>query len=104
MYKEVVFNGKYMWLKEKRGVHRYTQEVLKALDKQIPKGAVKVIIPHHCAQKDTFENIEVIEYGGKNNSLLVAVPRVPVICVDSQGFLCMPVLLFSFRHGHICAA
>lgn len=63
-YKEIVFNGKYMCKKQCRGVQRYNKEVLRALDKIVAPGEIKVIVPHKTEHIDEFENIEVIKYGG----------------------------------------
>lgn len=63
-YKEVVFNGKYMCKKECRGVQRYVREVLHALDKLPEAKDIKVIIPHTVYQLDSFDNIQVVRFGG----------------------------------------
>lgn len=67
-YKEVVFNGKYMAKHECRGVQRYTKEVLHALDAMASKHSIKVLVPHKTVECDKFENIDVIEYGGRITS------------------------------------
>lgn len=51
-----------------RGVQRYTKEVLHALDKLVKPGYIKIIIPHTKKEKDSFDNIEVEEYGGRITS------------------------------------
>lgn len=63
--REVVFNGKYMIKENCRGVQRYTKEVLHAIDKKILPGQIKVIVPHSSNITEHFNNIEVVQYGGK---------------------------------------
>lgn len=63
-YKEIVFNGKYMCKKECRGVQRYAQEVLHALDKLPESTNIKVVVPHKVCKLDKFDNIQVVRFGG----------------------------------------
>lgn len=67
-YNEIVFNGKYLIKQNKRGVQRYSQEMLRALDKIVPSGRVKVLVPHANFVEESFHNIEIIQYGGRITS------------------------------------
>lgn len=62
----VVFNGKFLTKKNPRGVQRYSKEMLNALDKIVtPSDNIKVLVPFGCSNVPKYNNIEVIEYGGK---------------------------------------
>ena len=94
VYREVAFNGKYMCKNNPRGVQRVTKELLYAIDKQIPKGRIKVIVPNGLDTCDVFENIEVVRCGGRLTSKLwqyigfqiyILTHRAFSVCV-SDGF------------------
>lgn len=66
MYKEIVFNGKYMIKKGCRGVQRYTKEILHAIDQMVEPGEIKVLVPHSKEKlNEKFNNIEIVQYGGR---------------------------------------
>jgi len=66
----IAFNGKYMVKDNVRGVQRYSREVINALDKLVKPGDVKVIVPYTDKVLDEFENIEIVQYGGKHTHFL----------------------------------
>ena len=64
--KKIVINGKTLCKNEKRGVYRYTYEILKALDKQVKANEIEIIIPNIDKDVPAFKNIKYIRYGKKN--------------------------------------
>lgn len=64
-YKKIVFNGKYLCKESQRGVHRYTHQMLCALDKIIKPGVIEVLVPSTNKKLPVFQNIIVKQYGGK---------------------------------------
>lgn len=66
--KKIVFNGKLLLRDEKRGVYRYTYEILKSIDKLIDNTniEIEIIVPNVNREIPKFDNIKVIKYGRKN--------------------------------------
>ena len=66
---KVIFNGKFMLKGEPRGVQRYTKEVISALDRIVkPEDDISVIVPKGNYNKEKYNNISLIEYGGNITS------------------------------------
>lgn len=61
--KKIVFNGKPFLRGDKRGVYRYTYEILKALDNYVKPGEVEILIPNVEENLPCFKNIKFIRYG-----------------------------------------
>lgn len=64
--KKIIVNGKTLCKDEKRGVYRYTYEILKAIDKQVGYDEVEIIIPNVNKELPSFKNIKYVRYGKKN--------------------------------------
>ncbi len=62
--KKIVFSGKAFIKKNKRGVQRYTCEIIMALDKYITDEDVIVLIPNVKVELPELKNIKFIKYGG----------------------------------------
>lgn len=63
--KKILINGKDLCKNEKRGVYRYTYEILKALDKEVKPNEIEIIIPNVDKVVPVFKNIKYIKYGKK---------------------------------------
>ncbi|WP_270518112.1 glycosyltransferase family 4 protein [Megamonas funiformis] len=64
--KKIVINGKILCKDEKRGVYRYTYEILKAIDKQVGHDEIEIIIPNINKNLPVFKNLKYVKYGKKN--------------------------------------
>lgn len=61
--KRIVINGKDFLKKNKRGVQRYTIEIIYALDKYLENMKVEMLVPYKNEDIPEFKNIKVKEYG-----------------------------------------
>lgn len=62
--KKIVFCGKDFIKKNKRGVSRYTYELICALDKYITNEHVEVIVPYNNGNLPKLKNIKFVSFGG----------------------------------------
>lgn len=61
--RKIVFIGRWMDSKEISGIHRYTIELLKSLDKIVADGEVELLIPSCESCNYSFKHIKVIQLG-----------------------------------------
>ena len=62
--RKIVFNGKAFIKKNKRGVQRYTCEIISALDKYAIDKNIEVLIPNVDVELPKLKNIKFIKFGG----------------------------------------
>ena len=61
--KKIVLNGKSFIKKNKRGVQRYTCEIIEAMDKYVKNNDVELLVPKTNIELPKFRHIKVIEKG-----------------------------------------
>ena len=61
--KKIVINGKDFLKKNKRGVQRYTIEIISALDKYLEDIKVELLVPYENKDIPKFKNIKIKEFG-----------------------------------------
>ncbi len=66
--KKIVINGRFL-ARTMTGQERFAMEVIKELDKIVPKGMLKLIAPEEAETIPLLENIEVIRYGRMKSHL-----------------------------------
>lgn len=66
--KKIVFNG-LLFSQRQTGVHRYTREVLKELDKIVNPNQYELVVPNYTKNVMKFKNIKVVYYGNVKGTL-----------------------------------
>ena len=66
--KKLVVNG-YFYAQKVTGVHRFARELMLELDKIIPSGKLKVIIPSYVSNYPCFSNLEIVKCGRHKGQL-----------------------------------
>ena len=62
--RKIVFMGKAFIKKNKRGVQRYTCEIIRNLDKYVENSDVEVLIPNVNVELPVLKNIKFVRFGG----------------------------------------